>query len=677
MTRESPYASSRLLLAATCCALALLTATLFRAVVGFELLEWDDQLHLTANPFIQPDSPDRYAHFWREPYAKLYIPIAYNLWALVYAHCFEGGVFSPARLHLLNLVVHAINAGLAFLLIARLLRASTKRTISAAAIGALFFAVHPLQVEPVAWIAEFRGLSAAMLGLIAWLVHLRATDVRRRSTAVALEGVATLSFAAALLCKPSVAPLPMMVAIVDLLLERRTRPQVASRLGSWFILAGACLVAMSFLQSGSPNAGPIYLRPLIAIDALVFYLGKLVWPFALSVDYSRTPTSALQDTSLWWTWVIPLWIVGLLAWKPNRPAIASAALFLLALSPVLGLIPFEFQFLSTVADRYAYLALLGPGLLLAFALATTPRWAVAGILLCGLLGWRSVDQLRHWRSDESVWTHAAAVNPRAVVATANLAAAAADRGDVSTAKRLFDRVIALDPQRVNGYIGNGSLLERAGDLDGALAWYERARRTDPAHAEPPGRAGEILLRQGRVDEAIASLRDALARQPDAIHSLNGLGSAYLAQNRLDEAAAQFDRVLELDPRHMQAHINRALVLRERGDLRGFVDSMNRARRFAGNDPTPLDLLGQFALQLGDWRAARESFERSLALSPGRVQPMTQLATALAGSGDVDRAIGLLEEALKLAPGSEVIQNNLRSARELKRRGSATAPSQQQ
>lgn len=673
--------------------IVLVVAAVFRHTQSFALLNFDDPLHLTANPFIQPDSPDRFARFWREPYAKLYVPITYNVWAIVYAGCFDPqtGMFSPVNLHRLNVVTHAVNAGLVLLLLSRLLtlaNASNALSITtwhktlATGCGALLFALHPLQAESVAWIAEFRGLLATLFALLAWCVHVHAMG-RRPVTSITLEVVATLLFAASLLCKPSTATLPFMVACVDVILLRRPIPVVAARLGAWLFLAIGCLLAMKLaFQPDNLSGQSLLARPFVAIDSITFYLGKLVWPFALCADYSRTPSTMMNGTAVYWTWIIPAWIAALLWWKPNRLALACVAVFVFALLPVLGLVPFEFQFISTVADRYAYLALTAFGILVSMMLARQPRWIGAGVAVVALLAWRCVDQTRHWRDDQSLWTHAATVNPRAIVARANLAVAAAERGDIDAARALFGRIIQLDPKRANGYVGIGSLLLNTGNATEALTWFDRAAKAQPRLAEPHVFAGNALLALGRAAEAENRYRQAIELEPDAIEAMQQLAALQFAGGRLDDAEALVDRMLELNPRDVKGWMLRADLCAKRDDTRGYIDAMNTAVRYAGADPTPLDALGRFAVRIQDWNAAIECFERSLKFSPDRAPILVELGTALARSGQFDQAIDTLERARLLAPDSAVIENNLRSARTLKEQqraapGSAPASDQKQ
>ncbi len=658
---------------------------LFWHTTSFAALNWDDQLHLLNNPFIQPDSPDRFARFWRASYGQLYIPIAYNAWAIVYASCFdEAGSFLPVNLHRLNVVTHALNALLVYVFAWQLLVRSAAtsnhrqwlRASAAALVGAVLFAVHPLQAESIAWISEFRGLLATFLCLATLNLHAFARD-RQKLFAIALELAGATCFAAALLSKPSAAALPLMMVVIDYLLLRQPIRRIAVRLAGYFVLAIACwLATRGFQQNASAAAGPLLYRPLVATDAITFYLGKLVWPFALATDYSRTPAVARITTIFYFAWLVPAAIAVLLAYRPNRTAIACCVLFLIAIAPVLGIVPFAFQRLSTVADRYVYLAMLAPALGIGFVLASRPCWSVIAMPILALLAWRCVDQTKSWRNDEALWAHAARVNPRAAGAFANLADAAARRGDKALAKQLFDRVLEIDPHKTNGYVGNGRLRDEAGDAADALEWYLRGVDADPTDPEPHLQAGAALLALGRRDEAETHFLRAIELDPESTDALNNLGSIRMGADRLDEAMRLFDRAIAIDPRHTYAWMNRGAILLKRGDLPGYLAAMNTAIRYAGDDPTPLRKLGKTGLARKEWAAARDCFERILKIAPTDVDALNDLGQALARLGEIDLASATFEKAQALAPDSAIVARNLAAARRLKQRNS-TPPAHQQ
>jgi hypothetical protein len=155
-------------------AILIIAGTLLSPAVSFPFLQWDDQLHITANPFMKPDAADRYLHFWKHPYGKMYVPIAYNTWTILYGLGIDkNGEPTPEAFHLANVGCHALNSLLVLLLLKRL-----RFSLPGAVAGAILFCVHPLQVEAVAWVAEWRGLLATLLSLAAIHAHVSRWNVK-------------------------------------------------------------------------------------------------------------------------------------------------------------------------------------------------------------------------------------------------------------------------------------------------------------------------------------------------------------------------------------------------------------------------------------------------------------------------------------------------------------------
>ena len=352
----------------------LLVAVLlvFGQCAAFGWTNWDDHLHVTENPKLNPLTLAHLVEFWREPYGGLYIPVSYTLFGieawLGRSLFWVGNASAPpaAVFHVTSIALH----GACVLLVWRLLTTLVGRPWPAAA-GAMLFAVHPLQVESVAWISEQRGLLSALFSLVALLCHLQA---RRSGEAFWHRGSwqAFAAFVAAILSKPSAMTLPLAAGVIDLLLLRRPWRRVAAELAPWCAVSAIAAIGTKLLQPDTIvlDLPPLGLRPIIAGDAIGFYVSKLLMPLQLGIDYGRTPESLLHDSL---PWVGALSIAAAIALLFLLPALRScrlpAVLFLAPLLPVLGFVPFAFQHISTVADRYTYLAMLGPALGISLVLA--------------------------------------------------------------------------------------------------------------------------------------------------------------------------------------------------------------------------------------------------------------------------------------------------------------------
>jgi protein O-mannosyl-transferase len=613
----------------------LTVGALFGRTVGFGLIEFDDQLHLTGNPFLQPDSPGRFAHFWSEPYGKLFIPVTYNLWAVLYQLGFDdsGRFVSAVPLRMANVLLHALNAAMVLAILRKL---NCGRW--GAVLGAMVFAVAPFQVESVAWVSEMRGLLATALALVAiacWLGGLRI--------------IATVLVAAAMLSKPSAVAVPVVILSIDWLVrEKSFRRAIVPLLPMTIIALGVAVMMSVWVQKSEVAGAAWWMRPLVAGDALAFYVWKLVWPAGLCADYSRTPELAMKGQWFWWAWTVPASIaLASVWWKPLR---APAAIFAAGLLPVLGLVSFEFQQISTVADRYVYLSLLGPALLVGRLCAS--RWFVmasgAGVLAMFAISWSLVGV---WRETPSLWAHAMGVNPRGVVAMCNVAEDASRSGEVGRARELFLRARQIDSKRVSPILGLANLARRTGEVAEAERLYREAIELDASDPLPGTDLGSLLLSTGRAAEAKVVLEETVRRNPNAASAWLNLASTQHQLGDHSSAMASLRRSLESNPRLARAHLLLAMFERD-------PRSAQTAAQLDPLDPEPLRWLGKFAADQRDWLAVIQWCERLLKLEPNDAIALSDLAQALANLGRWDEAIAAMERAVGLQPGSEALRSNL-------------------
>ena len=335
----------------------------------------------------------------------------------------QGIWLNPYLFHAANLGVHMIAAVATYFLLRRLVGKPW-----AACVGALLFALHPVQVEPVAWVAGMKDVLCGALSIIAlWqYVVFAQTDAgiegSRRRTRIHYA-LATIAYVLAMLSKPSAISLPLVALIIDLGLLKRSWREMILSLAPWIVLAVTIAIVAKVAQpvTTAYEAGKLWLRPLLAADALAFYAHKLVFPVRLAVQYHHSPQVVIGDRQIYFMWIVPLVIVAV-AWFYRRKApwlLVGAAIMVAATLPVLGLIPFQFERYSLVADHYLYVAMLGPAIILAFALTKFSVRRTGVIVIATIfvaLGVRSTFQAFHWQSTEFLFRHELTVNPQSAVA---------------------------------------------------------------------------------------------------------------------------------------------------------------------------------------------------------------------------------------------------------------------
>ena len=533
--------------------LAIVMAVLvaFGRAAAADFVLWDDPISLYQNPQLNPPTWAGAAHYWLHSAHGLYIPLTYTVWALLAA--LTNGpadaheiAMNPWVFHGFNVLLHVASALVAWAILGRFV------SRAAAGVGAMFFALHPVQVEAVAWAAGMKDVLSGLLVLLALWQYVEYVRARQRKAlseespntdrslnvhaesayaAGAHYGLALGAFILAMLAKPSAMVAPALVFVIDWWLLGRSPKKVLGALATWFALSLACAVSARLAQVTDLQPAPLWARPLIAGDALAFYLSKLIWPCSLGIDYGRRPDVVMGH---WWfyaAWIIPAATATLL-WLNRRRApelLVAGAVFLIALSPVLGLVPFQFQYLSTVTDHYLYVAILGPALAVGWlfdrAVRRVPFSAVAAAAAVMLiaLGAKTVHQTGVWLDNLALFSNAVAVNPRSVVCLTSLGRTHLANGNAPEAESTFKRALEVDPNSWLARENLAALLELKGDFPAAVEQHKlslgvmQRRLRSSERAQVPLTAAALardLAILGRYEEARKYIRLALEYRPD-------------------------------------------------------------------------------------------------------------------------------------------------------------------
>ncbi len=517
----------------------LMVLFVFGRIANHQFLYWDDRVNVWNNEAFNPVGVGKVAHFWTHSYARMYAPLSYTFFAAEALVSGRGeappgkpfGPLKPTVFHLGSLLLHAACGVMVLLILRRLFHNEV-----AALAGALLFVLHPIQVESVAWITETRGLLAALLGLIALWQYLQYADDSNEDLGRKAVHylVASLAMFLALLAKPSAVVVPLIALAIDWGLYRRPLQQVVAGLVPWVLLAMIISIGTAMVQEASfVDAGPLWARPLLALDAMAYYMVKIVWPVGLGPDYGHSPNHAMGQGMWYIMGVLPAALV-FLAWSlPNRRVwLTALGVFAVALLPTLGLIPFDFQKNSTVADRYAYLAMLGPAMALTWFLlryGSVVRYAAVAVVLV-VLSAASFWQAGHWANDYTLALQALRVNEDSATFQLN-------GGNALYRSALFEEALP--------YYQRAYELRKDSDIltDRLVPLYNMARaefklgnmegvfeNIEPVIAEVPGfdagnayvLFGQALLRSGKNAEAREAFEKALELNPNSDGALNGL-----------------------------------------------------------------------------------------------------------------------------------------------------------
>jgi tetratricopeptide (TPR) repeat protein len=589
---------------------------------------WDDDQHITR-PQLQ--SWRGLEQIWCDPAATpQYYPLLHSAFWL------EHRLWGDTTLgyHLVNITLHCLAAFLVLLVLQRL-------RVPGAYLAAAIFALHPVQVESVAWITEQKNTLSAVFYLAAALAYLRFDGTRVKWA----YGLALLLFVLGLLSKTVTATLPAALLVIFWWKRGRLswKTDVLPLL-PFFILGAAGGVATAWFERkhvGAEGQGfsmtPVE-RGLIAGRVIWFYLGKLLWPAKLIFIYPRW----LVSQRVVWQYLFPLGaaagLLGLWAMRRRTRAPLAAALFFVGtLFPVLGFLnvyPFLFSF---VADHFQYLASLGVITVasagIAVGLKRSPRWGravgypVCVLLLAALatLTWR---QSRIYADIDTLYQRTIDANPGCWMAHDNFGKILIDRGQIDQAVAHFRKSLKIKPDGANALVNLANVWLDRGQIDRANTYLQQAVDCQPKNVEAQYDLGNVLLKRGQVDLAVTHLEDALAIDPRHARANYVLGTVLAGRGQLDNAIKHFEQAVESQPDYARAHFN----------------------------------LGVALGKLGQSEQAIAQFRMTLAIDPSHVQARYSLGVFLAASGQTQEAITQLQQVVDVQPDNVMARRILEALR---------------
>jgi Flp pilus assembly protein TadD len=563
-------------------ALAALVLAVYGQTVRHEFLNFDDQLVVTQNPRVQGGlSLDSVRWAFTTGHFANWTPLAWI------SHQLDGSLFGPEAggRHLTSVLLHLGGV----LLLFDALRALTGAWGPSFLVAALY-AVHPLHVESVAWIAERKGILSTFFWMLALRVYAAMqvgrvetddapgeSEIRRFYSWVGLTFIMILG----LLAKQMVVTLPVSLVLLDLWPLKRWdgTPRGLGRLVAekWpLFAAGAVFSVVAYLRQSEGGAVsslvelPMQYRLTNAVYSAATYLRRLVWPSDLSVFYPH-PLDSLSTLAVAASAAtLALGTVAAIVLARRLPFLAVGWFWYLAtLLPVCGLVPVGRH---GMADRYTDIPLVGLYIAAAWTLrAAADRLGVGGKARCAvaagaitLAAVAGFVQTSYWRTSRTLFERVLAVDPDNYMALNQLGALAMASGDMEEAERLFEASLAVDPSFPVARTNRGRILLRRNQTDEALAEFRLASELgDPLAAFE---AARIEGSRGRIDEALELCRTGLAARPEDPDGLGLLGFFHLTQGRGVEAEAAFEQALEAAPDFADAHRHLAVLRLRRGRI---------------------------------------------------------------------------------------------------------------
>ena len=613
------------IVAGVCAALVLACIAIYGRTLLHGFVYFDDGVSVTDNPYVQLGLNLKSIGWAFVTEKGLYFqPLA---WMSHMLDCSLYGMH-PWGHHATSLILHAAASVLLFLA----LRLLTGTLWQSAAVAALF-AVHPLNVESVAWVAERKGVLSAFF----WMLALGAYGRYARRGGAGRYAVVAAAFVLGLMSKPMTVTLPFTLLLLDYWplgrVNRAASPGVMARKAVWlavekvplFLITVLSCLSTFVMQAHGNNIDfgesvPFAGRCANAVVVYVLYLAQTVWPSGLAVFYPYPSTCPI------WQVVGAALILAAISLFCVRRArrhpylIVGWLWYLGTLVPVIGLVRVgDFSH----ADRYTYIPLVGIFIMVVWGTADlaaawrVPRRVLAGAssLMLVILAVCAAVQAGHWRDTGTLFRHAIDVGQRSCVAFNNLGKFAMDRGLYDEAKDCLVKALDLNP----GYAGALTNL------------------------------GVLAMDQGHYEEARTCLTKVLDLDPADVQVLNNLGVLAIHQRRYDEAEVYLRKVLDLNPEHVNALCNLGGIAMDRERYDEALGYLEEALRLAPSNIGVLNNMGKVAVVQRRYKEAKTYLTKSLDLDPGNINALITLGGCHMAQGQLEEALGYFRAALGIDP----------------------------
>jgi tetratricopeptide (TPR) repeat protein len=646
---------------AVCLVLAAITFAVFGQTTGFGFVNFDDGFYVYHNAKVAGGlSLKGLGWVFTHADCNLYHPLTMlSLMGDYQFHRLHAGGY-----HLTNVLLHTASVILLFLILRQMTGALWRSAFVAAV-----FAIHPLRVESVAWVAERKDVLATLFCMVtlgAYVRYVRKPDSLARYLMVAA------AFVLALLSKPTVVTLPFVLLLLDYWpLRRFEQPRKLSRLvlekiPLLALAAGAC--AMTVLGAEKEVSAyanvPMLSRIGNALVSYAVYLRQMIWPGGLAVFYPRPENGYPIWTMALSFLLLALISGGVLAFRQKRGWLLTGWLWYLGmLTPMIGIVQAG---AFAHADRMTYLPQIGIYVALTWLAAEWAakrrmgRVALGGLMttVLGVLIVCAWKQTAYWQDSETLWKHTLACTTGNYMAHYNLGVGLVEKGRLDEAIPQYQSTLQIKPDHAEAWNNLGSVFFQQGRLDEAISQYQNALQIKPDYEGAHYNLAIALMQKGRVDEAIAQFQNALQINPGNADAHYNLASALRQEGKVDEAKVHYQKALQIKPGFAEGLYNLGNDLRQKGKVDEAITQYQEAVQLKPDYADAHINLGSALLQAGRLDEAISHLQKALQLNPGYAKAHNNLGNAFLQKGNVTEAIAHFQQALQLEPADPWVKNNL-------------------
>jgi Flp pilus assembly protein TadD len=555
-----------------------ITLLAFAAVRDFGFVDYDDLDYVAANPHVLPGltwAGVRWA--MTSGYFANWHPLTWI------SHMLDVQLFgmNAGAHHSINVELHVANTLLLFGVLRRMTGA-----VGRSAFVAALFAVHPMHVESVAWVAERKDV----LSTFFWMLTMWAYTAYVRQPGWQRYALVIVGFALGLMSKPMLVTLPFVLLLLDVWPLRRP-------LGRNLVFEKLPLVALSIASSAvtvlvQRQGGavvrldliPLSTRVANALVAYARYIEKMFWPVDLVAMYPIPRT--LPDPGVLAAAVailLGITVVAIMLVHKRPYLLVGWLWFLGTLVPVIGIVQVGVQ---SMADRYSYVPLVGLFIMVAWAVpdivASRPRARMASqiaaaalIAACTMV---TIRQVRYWSSSRALWQHAVDATRDNYFAQASLGYVLWKEGHAGEAIPHLQESLRIRPDFTEAHNNLGVALAGLGELRDALSQFSEAVRINPEFKAARDNLAATNAKLTTQDTSLTHYVDAVRAEPNDLAARNELGAALAAQGRIDDAIEQFRAAINIDPNQPDVHFNLGVMLDQKGRTAEAVDQFRDALR---------------------------------------------------------------------------------------------------
>ena len=666
--------ADRFRFAAVCALVCAVAVVAYWPVSGASfLVSYDDELYVTRNPHVvSGPTPANLAWAFSTFDTGNWHPLT---WVSHMLDCRLFGV-RPRAHHCVNLALHVLNVVLLFYLLWLATGAGWKSAFVAA-----LFALHPMHVESVAWVAERKDVLSAMFWLLATLCYIRYVKVPARGKT--WYAAALACFALGLMAKPMLVTLPFTLLLLDVwpldrLGTQKTnqkekklnsnrkpgwrdyRPLIIEKIPFFAVSAVSCIVAV-IAQSNKNAVVAVSSLSLLervanAINSYGAYLWKMVAPVNLACFYPFPPRLPTASIVVSLCVLVAISVFCLKARRTMPYLLAGWLWYVGTLVPVIGLVQVGVQ---SMADRYTYVPYIGTFIMIAWGIpAALARWRflrpvlfACAVAVLAVLILITHTEAAYWNNSVSLFEHAARVTKNNDVAYLNLGVALSSLGKTDSAIASFHRALAAKPGdpgvAYDVYNNIGIALSRQGKMGDALECYRKALATAPELAEAHFNLAAVLADRGKLPEAVESFRQGLRRSPNDFDAHCRLADLLARSGKASEAIDEYKSALRIRPDAVLAMCGLGRLLADAGSLDEAIAWFSKALRLRPDLGVAHVNLGVALAMKGAMKEAAGHFREAVRINPKNAEAQSDLGRALAALGDTGAAITCYETAIGL------------------------------